>query len=109
MPVTHIPQYQLDAAVRQAQVIASRAAPKTEMRGGDGIVLRRVPLPLYLNATSVHGYKANDSEYWGDMERRHPEIKVKYTPRQLKVCMRSSGPSGKLTRFGRVTFHKSYN
>lgn len=114
MPITHIPQQKLNAAVRLAEKVAATAAPKTEMRGGDGVLLRRVPTSLYLNATSVHGHSPADEEYWRDMERLCPAIKVPYTPRKLTFRMGNT-PSlddgfgkSKLTRFGRVTFHKNY-
>jgi hypothetical protein len=114
MAVTYIPQQELDSEMRQVERFAASQAAKTEMRGGDGVMLRRIPIKAYLNATAVHGHSPKDEEYWRDMDRRYPAIKVKYQPRTIRVGSTGgqgpsvSGPSTKLTRFGRVTFHKNY-
>ena len=113
MPLTYIPQHELDREKRQAERFAASAPAKTEMRGGDGVMLRRIPIKQYLNATCVHGVDPADEGYWSDMERLHPEIKVKYVPRTIRIGVGKTetwaGHSqAKLTRFGRVTFHKNY-
>jgi hypothetical protein len=117
MPLTHIPQHELDRERRQAERFAASQPAKTEMRGGDGVMLRRIPIKAYLNATAVHGYSPKDEEYWKDQERLFPEIKCKYVPRTLRVTVGNAQqqiatgqgqPESKLTRFGRVTFHKNY-
>lgn len=112
MPLSYIPQHELDEALRQAKRDAAVAPPKTEMRGGDGVVTMHIPQKLFLNATVVHNHPLTDTEYWKDMCRLHPEIKVKYQPRKLRFKVAGDNdrfcPDGKLTRFGRVTFHKRY-
>lgn len=112
MPVTHIPQHKLDEGRRLAQKWAASAPPKTEMAGGDGVVTMRIPRNLYLNGAVVHGHPLEDTEYWNDMKRLYPEIEVKYTPRKLRFKVSRDedifAPQNKLTRFGRVTFHKRY-
>ena len=112
MPVTYIPQHELDEARRQAEKWAASAPPKTEMRGGDGVVTMRIPQKLYLNATVIKGHPLSDNEYWADMRRRHPEIVVKYNSRKTNFQVEQNdnciSRQGKLTRFGRVTFSKHY-
>jgi predicted N-acyltransferase len=89
---------------RMLREAACRPA-KTAMRGGDGVLERRVPLEGYLNAKRM-GEDVQDQGYWKDMERYYPEIRVGYTPRGTTVCMMTpaAGPRlGRLTRFGRAT------
>jgi hypothetical protein len=112
MPVTHIPQHELDAERRAAEKAPASMLAKTEMRGGDGVLSMRIPPKAFLNATVVQGHGLNDTEYWADMRRRHPEIVVKYQPRKMVFAPKSTvdlfQPEGRLTRFGRVTFSKRY-
>lgn len=108
-------QAQLNQARNEALREARGRPAKTEMAGGDGVVSMRIPLKAYLNAVGGHGVSPKDTEYWNDMARLYPETQVKYSSRKLTVRMgrrnergeRTAGP-GHRTRFGRVTFHKSY-
>ena len=117
MPLTHIPQEELNAEWSQFKRSGATSAPKTEMRGGDGIVTMRIPQKIYLNASVVHGHTLTDTEYWNDQCRMFPEIKVKYQSRKTGISLRKDVTreftpahlsESKLTRFGRVTYHKRY-
>jgi hypothetical protein len=110
-------QAQLDRCGRRGEDLAARRfreSPKTEMRGGDGVVVRSIPKEAYLNACSPHGHNVDphDDGYWKDMERRYPWIKVPYTPRSLTVRvgarLAARGSAAPLTRHGRVTWRKVY-
>ena len=114
MPVTHIPQRELDEARRSAIRRAASRPPKTESREGGCYVEMSIPEKAYLNAVTVGGHTLDDTEYWRDMRRIYPEINVKYTPRKLSVAIAGnrftpSSSSGKMTRFGRVSFSKRYS
>lgn len=96
--------------VRQAAIREAATRPaKREMAGGDGRLVRRVPAEAYYNA-KVAGEDVNSEGYWKDMERLYPEIAVAHTSTRIGVSLagrsRVTGP--RLTRYGRVTFHKSY-
>jgi hypothetical protein len=69
-------QGQLDHVRRLALKDAGRRAPRKEMAGGDGRVIRSIPFAAYHNAVNVHGESPRDEGYWRDMERRYPEIVV---------------------------------
>ena len=86
---------------------ARHRPPKGEMRGGDGVLARRIPREAYFNAVVHHGVDPCDDGYWDDMERRHPEIAVKFEGKPGVRAHIDTG-AGRLTRFGRVTFHKRY-
>ncbi len=96
------------AAIREA---ASRPA-KRGMPGGDGVLVRRIPKVAYFNAVVNHGVDPADEGYWADMERLYPECRVAYAPSKLTVPLGTQGTGtrglAKLTRWGRVTFHKVY-
>ena len=100
----------LERVHQRALEEARTRPPKGEMRGGDGVLTRRIPRVAFFNAVVNHGVDPRDDGYWDDMERRHPEIGVKF---EGKPGVRGGGVAievgaGRLTRFGRVTFHKRY-
>jgi hypothetical protein len=108
-----------ERAIREA----GRRQPKGEIRGGDGHLEYRFPLEACLNA--VQQGETLSPEYLRDMAKRYPEARVKYTPRRCQVsgvrCQGGGGGAGRgslaeaqrrgagrLTQWGRVTFHRSY-
>jgi len=99
-------QATLDRAGREfAKVVESRPAFKPSP-SGEIRVIRQIPLAMYLNACAGHG--EGGEEYWRDMERRFPEIKVDNSSGRISVRVGDAGRGRPLTRFGRVTFRKVY-
>jgi len=101
-----------ERTLRRDEDAAARRPARTSFADGDGAIVRSMSEAAYLNAVQG-GNDPKDAEFWSDMERRHPHLKVPYVPRRATVSVaggRSSddGSSGRLTRFGRVTFHKGY-
>ena len=99
------------AGVRRRAVAEAKARPaKGAMKGGDGVLVRRIPKEAYFNAVVHHGESPRDEGYWNDMARLYPECQVAYTPGRttISTATRGNAPTGvgRLTRFGRVTFHK---
>jgi hypothetical protein len=104
-------QERLNRVRREAIREAASRPEKGAMPGGDGVLLRRIPREAYFNAVVNHGVSPQDEGYWADMERLYPECKVAYTPRGVRVDMsngRQVARAPRLTRFGRVTWHKRY-
>lgn len=110
--------------MEQARRTNERAA---RLRGevstkGEFQLVRQVDPRAYHNAIQMNGgvnhqgrHIWHDPEFCMDMERRHPEIKVR--SRSSKIIIQGIGGgglhgistgSGHLTRFGRANFHKSY-
>jgi hypothetical protein len=90
-------------AIREA---ASRPE-KTSLPGGEGHLEYRFPIEACLNA--LQSGEELHPDYLRDMAKLYPEGKVKY--RAIKVRMGWKGghrKRGKLTQYGRVTFHKTY-
>lgn len=75
-------QRRLDAVRKRSEAAAARRPPKTEMKGGDGVVQYSIPKEAYFNAVTHHGVDPNDTGYWADMGRRYPEIVVPYQSRR---------------------------
>jgi len=102
-------QGRLERVRRAAMDEARRRPAKGEMRGGDGVLVRRIPKEAYFNAVVHHGVDPRDEGYWSDMARRYPEVAVSFQGKPMVgadgAC---GGGGGRLTRFGRVTFHKRY-
>jgi len=103
-------QGQIQAAIRRSECEARSRPQKRVNEAADIEPTRNIPIELYLNAVRGHGVDPNDFEYWKDMERVCPSIKI--DPVSGKII---SGPSGlrsgrvgKLTRHGRVTWSKRY-
>jgi hypothetical protein len=101
------------ARVRRDAILEAQHRPaKSAMQGGDGVLVRRIPKEAYFNAVVNHGEDPKDEGYWRDMERLYPECRVAYTPSKVIVPLGTQGAGTrglpKLTRFGRVTFHKRY-
>lgn len=107
-------QARLDCVRRRSEADAAarfRDAPRGEMRGGDGVLVRSIPKEAYFNAVTNHGVDPQDDGYWADMDRRYPHIQVPYKSRNPRVGAAGAGTgpgAGRLTRFGRVSFHKRY-
>jgi hypothetical protein len=98
------------AKVRRGAIAEARSRPaKGAMKGGDGVLARRIPKEAYFNAVVHHGEDPHDEGYWRDMERLYPECRVGYTPSRVTISTATRGNVstgvGRLTRFGRVTFH----
>ena len=104
------------ARVRQG-VIQRRMGQGRLLR--DGEVTMRIDPVLYHNAVQqnqrVYGVRDcwTEKEFTDDMLRRHPELRVRNVGKtRVRVGNAGSGKreagSGKLTRFGRATFHKTY-
>lgn len=85
---------------------------------GDGARTMQVDAVLYHNARirNQRDYHVDDcwaeKEFRDDMARRHPENVVKVLPTGIRVALGNNlaigSDAGRLTRFGRVTFHKNY-
>lgn len=82
----------------------------------DGAMDFKIDARLFHNARLSeqrdHGVENcwQEPEFVADMKRRHPEIAVKSVSGKIRVAFRPPIPTetGRLTRFGRVTFHKAY-
>lgn len=98
--------------VRRAAIAEAQSRPaKGVMRGGDGVLVRRIPRTAFLNAVVNHGVDPQDEGYWRDMERLYPECKVAYTSDKVRVIMGQQpglALPGLRNRFGRVTWRKVY-
>ena len=57
-------QKRLDAVRKRSEAAAAKRPPKTEMRGGDGVVQYSIPKEAYFNAVTHHGVDPNDTGYW---------------------------------------------
>jgi hypothetical protein len=93
----------LDREVRRSQAEAAVRPRKTESAGGLRLQ-RRVPPKLFFNAVRGHGVDPADEEYWSDMERYVPSIKVdcSSTRTVFGPLDRYSGPRTLRCRHGRV-------
>jgi hypothetical protein len=103
-------QAELNQARAEGAEIMRHCPEKREMRGGNGVLVSRIPKKLYFNAVTHHGVSPNDTEYWNDMLRVCPEFKVKYHGK-IMVQMATAAPGTFLprrNRFGRVSFRKVY-
>lgn len=89
---------------------AARPAKRVNEGAGDLEPTRNIPMELYLNAVNGHGVDPNDYEYWRDMERYVPSIKVKATSGKMVFGSAGihGGVVGRRNRFGRVTWRKVY-
>lgn len=102
---------QLDAAIRRSAIEASnRPVKRVNERAGDLEPTRNIPAELYFNAVNGHGVDPNDFEYWKDMERYVPSIKVKATSGKMMFGAMGlhGGSFGRRNRFGRITWSKRY-
>jgi hypothetical protein len=101
------------AAKRQRAVAAARPVARPV---GDGELTMQVDPVLFHNARisneRVYGVDNvwEHQEFCDDMSRRHPELRVRSASGRIFVGGRGSGCGGvgRLTRLGRVTFHKRY-
>lgn len=100
-------QRRLNAVRKRSEAAAAKRPPKTEMKGGDGVLQYSIPKEAYFNAVTHHGVDPNDTGYWSDMARRYPEIVVPYTPRNAVF---GAGPRTiqHANRFGRPTSRTLY-
>lgn len=105
-------QLELNQARREAQAEAKARPAKTVMKGGDGYLKHRFHPKAYFNAVANHGVDPQDSGYWDDMARMHPECQVALTnPNPTLFFGERARPipgRGRMTRFGRSKFTKSY-
>lgn len=109
------------------QLEAARRNQHRIQRGlGERVFLEDGAMTVKLDARLFHNSRISEQrdhgvancweepEFVADMRRRHPEIAVRSRPRQVTVRVPSRAVTGRgtgrggLTRFGRVTFHKSY-
>jgi len=93
----------LDREVRRSQAEAAARPLKTESAGGIRLE-RRVPPKLFFNAVRGHGVDPADDEYWRDMERYVPSIKVDCSSSRTVFgpLDRYRGPRTMRNRHGRV-------
>ena len=107
--------------IERARVRQGKLAGKFHERMllNDGAMDFKIDARLFHNARLSeqrdHGVENcwQEREFVSDMKRRHPEIAVKSLSRKLRFRIedgewRNSEQIGKLTRFGRVTCHKTY-
>lgn len=111
---------QVGAAILRQKEIARTRGEARMLR--DGAVDYRIDATLFHNARlankRVYGVENcwAEKEFVNDMVRRHPEIAVKNVSGKIRVTGFGQGRrrdeprrfGGRLTRFGRVTFHKAY-
>jgi len=73
-------------------------------------VTHSIPLVPYYNATIGHGVDPADTEYWNDMGRKYPSIKVKSTSGKIFVSKltRCLKPVKVKNRFVRVSWRMVY-
>jgi len=104
------------AARRQAVIQATKGEGRF-LRDGEAVA--RIDPVLYHNAVQsnrrVYGVRDcwAEPEFLNDQLRRHPELRVRNVGRSVRVQgsgfrVQGEGGTGRLTRFGRVNFHKSY-
>lgn len=104
-------QQELNAEVKRSETeAAARPVKRVNENAGDLEVTRSIPRKLYMNAVVGHGVDPNDTEYWKDMERYVPSIKVQSNSGRLFFgpLSRYEGHIPRRNRFGKVTFHKRY-
>jgi hypothetical protein len=108
---------QIQAAIQRQKAIARQRGEARLLR--DGQVDYRVDATLYHNAIAMNRRDYGVDNCWAEKEwvrdqvRRHPELRVRNVPRHLRFRISDFGltepaGAGRLTRFGRVTFHKRY-
>ena len=105
------------AAAKRQETAAGLKGVAAPMRGVDGIKTRQVDAVLFHNARianqRVYGVDNiwDEPEFCRDMDKRHPEFRVKTVSRNLTVGGRGRGPQGEgrlIPGLGRVTNHKRY-
>jgi hypothetical protein len=104
---------------------ARRNQHRIQRATGERVFLEDGAMDLKMDARLFHNARISEQQDHGvencwaekefveDMKRRHPEIAVKSRPRKLRFAvgggvLPDSWGQGRLTRFGRTTFHKSY-
>lgn len=107
---------QMQAAIGRQREIARTRGEARLLR--DGQVDYRVDPVIFHNAIAMNRRDYGVDNCWAEKEwvrdqtRRHPELRVKNVPRNFRLtiadCRLRNEAAGKLTRFGRVTFHKTY-
>jgi len=102
---------ELAQEVRRSEAEAKvRPQKRVVEEAGDLQVTRSIPKKLFMNAVVGHGVDPCDQEYFKDMERYVPSIKVESSGSRIFFgpLNRYQGPRKMRNRFGNVTYRKVY-
>jgi len=111
---------EIERARRRQGIIQATKGEGRFLREGEAVA--RIDPVLYHNAVQsnrrVYGVRDcwAEPEFLNDQLRRHPELRVRNVGRSVRARVGDNRETreadakgnGRLTRFGRTTFHKSY-